>query len=103
MSMATRLRHGDAAWLALAAVVLVYELVAPKDELLSEACDRYRNRHPRGVFGLVAYLAGHLLRTWPPQLDALHQMARLANRVKDKRAAERLTKSGARTWGSKDV
>jgi hypothetical protein len=69
------LRPADTAWLTLAAAVLTYELVAAgrRDwELLSEAADRYRDRHPLPTHVTVLYLAGHLLRRWPARLDPLH-------------------------------
>ena len=40
------MKHGDAAWATLALGVLLYEFFAPPGQLLSEACDRYRRRHP---------------------------------------------------------
>lgn len=69
------MRHGDWAWLSLAAAVLAYELAAPRGELLSQAVDRYRRRHPVIVHLAVVYLAGHLTRRWPARLDPLHHLA----------------------------
>lgn len=69
------MKHGDAAWSTLAAGVLVYELTAPAGELLSEAMDRYRSRHPAVVGITVVYVAAHLLRIWPKRIDPLHQFA----------------------------
>ena len=75
------MRHGDYAWLALAAAILGYELAAPRGELLSEAVDRYRRRHPVATHLAVIYLAGHLLRRWPARIDPLHRLAtRLGSR-----------------------
>lgn len=69
------MRHGDVAWLTLAAAILTYEMAAPRDELLSEAVDRYRRRHPFITEGLICYLALHLLRRLPDKIDPLHQIA----------------------------
>lgn len=69
------MRHGDYAWAAIAAGVLAYEAAAPKGELLSEACHRYRERHPILTNTVVCYLALHLLRAFPPKVDPLHQFA----------------------------
>lgn len=69
------MKHGDAAWTTLACGVLVYELTAPPNELLSEAMDRYRARHPLVAGLTVVYLAAHLLRIWPQRIDPLHQFA----------------------------
>lgn len=77
------LRPADWAWIAITAAVLAYEAAASRRrhdwELLSEACDRYRERHPVVVYGVVAYLAAHLTRTVPRRIDPLHL---LTNRVR---------------------
>lgn len=73
------MKPADWAWTAVAAGVLAYELTAGhrRDwELLSEACDRYRNRHPIVTTGVVVYLAAHLTRAIPRRIDPLHQLAR---------------------------
>lgn len=69
------MRHGDYAWLALAATILAYEMAAPRGELLSEACDRYRHKHPIVTLGVIAYLAAHLARLIPSRIDPLHRLA----------------------------
>ena len=69
------MRHGDSAWLCLAAGVVAYEAFAAPGELLSEAADRYRERHPLITNLVIVYVAAHLLRRWPTRLDPLHQMA----------------------------
>lgn len=68
------MRPGDRAWLALAAGVIAYEIVAPPDELLSEACDRARHRAPIVTCSTIVYFAAHLLRLWPRRIDPLTQM-----------------------------
>ena len=57
----------------LAAAVLVYEILA-EDELLSEAVDRYRRRHPIVTQVVIGYVAAHLLRIVPRQFDPLHRL-----------------------------
>ena len=69
------MKHGDAAWAALGLAVLVYELSAPPGQLLSEAVDKYRDRHPILTNTVIVFLAGHLLRVWPRPIDPLHQIA----------------------------
>jgi hypothetical protein len=69
------MKHGDVAWLAIAAGIALYEVAAPKGELLSEAVDRYRYKHPFVTNGVIAYLSLHLLRQWPKRMDPLHQIA----------------------------
>ena len=69
------MKPADWAWAGLAAGVLGYEAWASSRrhdwELLSEACDRYRTRHPLIVYGVVGYLAAHLTRLLPRRLDPL--------------------------------
>lgn len=69
------MRHGDAAWIAIAVGVLAYEIAAPRGELLSEAVDRYRRRHPILTNGIICYVAAHLMRKLPPRADLLHRLA----------------------------
>lgn len=68
------MRAADIAWVSVAAAVIAYEALT-RDELLSEAVDRYRRRHPWIVSTTIVYVAGHLLRCWPKRFDPLHQMA----------------------------
>lgn len=72
------MKPADKAWLGLAVAVFCYEIGAatrPDWELLSEAADRYRRRHPVLIHVAVIYLAGHLLRRWPARYDPLHRLA----------------------------
>lgn len=71
------MKPADWAWVAVAAGVLTYEIVAARKrwELLSEASDRYRQQHPYLTYGLVGYLAAHLTRLIPKPIDPLHVMA----------------------------
>jgi len=66
-------RHlrGDRAWGVLLLSVLLYEYLAPDDELLSHACDRFRIKHPIITHILILSTAGHLLRRVPAQMDLL--------------------------------
>jgi hypothetical protein len=71
------MKPADKAWICLFVGVAVYEMAAAlrRWELLSEAADRYRQRHPIATHSTVVYLAGHLLRRWPQRLDPLHRLA----------------------------
>lgn len=69
------MRHGDLAWVALAALILAYEALAPENELLSEAMDRYRQRHPVITTFGIALVAAHLARWLPARVDPVHQLA----------------------------
>jgi hypothetical protein len=68
------MKHGDWAWCAIMAGVIAYEIKAPTNELLSQACDRYRKRHPVLTNLAIVYVAAHLMRRWPSQIDPLHQL-----------------------------
>lgn len=63
---------GDRAWLRLALDVVFWDITCPEHETLSEACARYRTRHPAVTTAVVGYLAGHLLGVWPQRYDPLH-------------------------------
>ena len=69
------MKHADIAWAALAAGIVLYEVAAPPGQLLSQAVDRYRIKHPFLTNGVILYVAMHLLRQWPRQIDPLHQVA----------------------------
>lgn len=74
------MRAGDYAWLGLTVGVVVYEAAAPTGELLSEAADRARTAHHVLVPAAILYVAGHLLRIWPKQVDPLTRLAGLLRR-----------------------
>jgi len=69
------MKHADYAWAALAAGIVSYEAACPPGQLLSEAVDRYRVRHPFLTNATIAYIALHLLRQWPRRFDPLTQLA----------------------------
>lgn len=55
------MRPSEKAWLALGGAVLVYEVLAGEGELLSEAFDRFLDRHPVLVWVGTVITAAHLL------------------------------------------
>lgn len=65
------LRPGDKAWIALGAGVLVYELAALPEELMSEAADRYMLTHPWLVRSAAFIVAAHVANFVPAQCDPL--------------------------------
>lgn len=70
------MKHSDYAWLTLAGGVAAYEAHAAivGNELLSEACDRYRKQHPVLTTAVIVFLAAHLTRTIPKRYDPLHRL-----------------------------
>ena len=69
------MRTADRAWLALATAVAVYELLAPRGELLSEGVARWRAARPAATHAGIVYLAAHLAGVWPRRADPLHRLA----------------------------
>lgn len=78
------MKPADWAWTALVAAVVAYELHASRRdhdwELLSEAMDRYRQRHPFVTVTIILLLAAHLTRAIPRRVDPLHRLAVRLNR-----------------------
>lgn len=70
--------HSDWAWLTLAVGIVAYESRAPRGQLMSQAVDRYRARRPVTTTAMIIYMAGHLMRVWPRQVDPLSILARKA-------------------------
>ncbi len=67
------MQAADKAWVAVAAGVTAYEVVAARRgwALLSEAVDDYREAHPVITDLVIVYVAAHLLRAWPARVDPL--------------------------------
>lgn len=83
-------------WSVIGVVVIVAELIAPPDQLLSEGVDRGLERHPVLVHAAILITAGHLLNMLPTQLDPYAYLPGLAQ--KGKRAlSRRLALSGCRS------
>lgn len=74
------MRAGDRAWLALGAAIVVYELGAEQDELLSEAADRWMLTHPWLVRTAALVLACHVANISPQRLDPIHWLFTLKPR-----------------------
>ncbi|MGY1946586.1 DUF7427 family protein [Nocardia asiatica] len=63
------MRAGEAAWCALAAGVLAWEIAIDEDDLLSAAVDRATKRHPILVRAAIITTAAHFLRIVPARFD----------------------------------
>lgn len=66
------MRPGDRAWIALGVGVGAYEVIAVEGELMSEAADRYMERHPWMVRAVAFTLAAHVANCFPDRYDPLH-------------------------------
>lgn len=69
------LRPSDYAWIVLATGVVLWDVLCPRGELLSQAVDRYRRGRPITTHLSVAYVALHLTRLWPRRCDPLYLLA----------------------------
>jgi hypothetical protein len=54
--------------------ILTYDILAAKDEQMSNAADRYRVANPWVTYGAILAVALHLARKIPHRLDVLHQL-----------------------------
>ena len=80
--MRIRLRPGDWAWIA----ITLYEVACPKNEMLSEAMDRYLVRHPRMrriplVEAFAFYTCFHCINRLPPRYDLFYWAAKTIRRA----------------------
>ena len=63
------MRSSDRAWLALAAGVAAYDLIATDDERLSDAARRYFKSHPVATASMILVTGLHLIGGIPPWCD----------------------------------
>lgn len=68
------MRYGNRGWIGLAIYLAIVEAAAPPGETLSEAMDKWLERHPGKALShiAVAVTAAHLLNLIPPRLDPIH-------------------------------
>jgi hypothetical protein len=71
-------RTSSKAWMALGVGVAAYDYLAPQGETMSEWVDSALERHPITTTLAVGAVALHLLNVLPPQIDLIHQIARVA-------------------------
>jgi hypothetical protein len=70
----------DKAWIVLGAGVLLYDLVAPEGQTLSEGADRYMDRHPWYTRAVGVALVGHVCNMIPGRWDPVHGLFMLSRR-----------------------
>jgi len=71
------IRPGTIAWAAAVGGILAYEVLAPDDELMSEAVDRALQRYPWTTRILIATLGLHLANLLPERIDPLHHLGKM--------------------------
>lgn len=74
-------RPSSYAWAGLAAGVLVYDVLCPLGETLSEGADRALERRPLLTVALIGTTALHLANLLPEQIDPFHHFVKLARKV----------------------
>ena len=67
--------RGEQAWIALAVLIVGYEILAAPGELLSEAVDRFIARHPVLTRAAIITVALHLANALPDRVDPIHLLA----------------------------
>lgn len=71
----------DTAWSVMLAAIVVYEVAAPVNELLSEGWDRYLLRRPVTARVVPVVVALHLINALPSSVDPISRLADLARWV----------------------
>lgn len=76
------MRTSEKAWLGLGIGVAAYEVVAPKDELLSEQVDRWLESDNKFIrYGtplVIGMIALHLANLINENIDPLHLLAKIS-------------------------
>lgn len=68
------MRYSTKAWIGLAAYIATAEKFAPKDELMSDAFDRWLKTPGKFLcWAAVLLTGGHLLNLLDPRIDPWHQ------------------------------
>ena len=65
------MRNSDRAWVALAGVVAVYDLIATDDEQLTNAARRYFKSQPIATASMILVTSLHLVGGIPPWCDPI--------------------------------
>ncbi len=73
---------GRAAWRVLIVAVVIHEVTAAEDQLLTDAFLRWRAAHPLAATLAVTVTAAHLLSLLPRALDPYPQAFRLIGLLK---------------------
>jgi hypothetical protein len=70
----------DKAWIVLGAGVLLYDLVAPEGQTLSEGADRYMDHHPLYTRVVGVALVAHVCNMLDDRWDPVHGLFVLSRR-----------------------
>jgi len=75
------MRPGGRAWVALWTGVAIWDVIAPPDEMLTDAARRGMAAHPVLTAGAIAITALHLADVLPPRADPFHLLGVLLTRL----------------------
>lgn len=68
------------AWICLVGGVILYDVLCPEGQTLSEGVDHAIEKHPILTFATIGMTALHLLNILPPKLDIIHQLAKAVDK-----------------------
>lgn len=66
------LQPSDRAWVTLGVCVLLYDVLAPEGQTLSEGADRYMAHHKWVTRGVGIALVAHVCNMIHPRYDGVH-------------------------------
>lgn len=73
-----KLETREKAWLALAGGVILYDVLCPEGQTLSEGVDHFLEEHKLLTLGAIAITAGHLANIIPQKIDPIHRLVELS-------------------------
>jgi hypothetical protein len=76
------MRPSDRAWLALGAGVLAWDVACPDGEMLSQASDRYAQKHRWLAYSVIASVALHLTSLLPYWVDPVHAVGVMLRKIR---------------------
>lgn len=91
--------RGAWGWAAVAALILVFDLAAPEDETLTDACHRALKRRPGTVITLILVTALHLLIGWDnrySRVDAFRAIGGARRYTRSLKTRQRATQTAVR-------
>ncbi len=77
------MRTADRAWLVMVAGIVLYEVTAPRDELLSEGWDRYMKSSRVAATACPFLVAGHLTNVLPIWADPLQWLFLIGKKLRN--------------------
>ena len=76
------MQAGDKAWLAMLGNVCAWEVVAPEDELFTDAFTRFRIKHPGIALAVTVAFVAHMWQLTPRYLDPISGLGWIASHAR---------------------